>query len=152
MNECRCFLLARSWLFRLFLFCLAYFLLPYGVAKEPESTHSKELVGLARSYETLQLCSAFALEFRNEEALANRYSDLAQALYEQSKKKGWTPDQFASALVVVNKQMSSMEVRADDTRQSFNRRHYSGKPCEKAKGRAHRYLDKALLAPGLSEK
>lgn len=120
---------------------------PFAMADVSEFTYNERLVPVARTYQSLQLCSNFAFEFESNETLADRYLNVSQSLYEASEGAGWTPDEFASALVVVQRGMASMDVREEETEESFSRRHYSGEPCEDAQERAQDYLDGGLPLP-----
>lgn len=138
--------LRTLWTFRLVILALVqiYLFSPVVLADEPGAANDQRLVRVARTYETLQLCSSFAFEIWSNEKLSDRYLSTSVALYNASKGSGWSPDSFASALVVVNKEKSAMEAQENDTRQSFSRRHYSGEPCDKAMKRAEDYLDGGL--------
>lgn len=134
----------RGCLFLLLTLCLYS---PFGWVGESDFRYDKRLVPVARTYNALQLCSNFAFEFERNETLANRYLNVSQNLYEASEGSGWTPDEFASALVVVQRDMSSMDIREGETLESFSRHHYSGKPCDNAMGRAETYLEGELPKP-----
>lgn len=139
--DSRCFWV---WLFVLLTPCLYS---PSGWSEESGFRYEERLIPVARTYNDLQLCSNFAFEFEGNETLADRYLNVSQSLYEASESSGWTPDEFASALVVVQKDMSLMNVREGETLERFSRRHYSGAPCEDAVERAEVYLEGDLPKP-----
>lgn len=112
-----------------------------SAATEPKLPYDERLLPVATTFLDLQLCSNFAVEFEENEELGGSYSAAAWALYDFTIERGWSKDLFASAMVVAHEAKSLLEVAENETRESFNRRNYSGKPCDQAMERAESYTE-----------
>ena len=112
-----------------------------SAATEPKLPYDERLLPIATTFLDLQLCSNFAVEFEENEKLDDRYSSAAWALYDYTIEQGWSEDLFSSAMVVAHEAKSLLEVAKSETRESFNRRNYSGKPCDQAMERAENYTE-----------
>lgn len=122
-------------------------LTPFVSADEPELPYDERLLPVAITFLDLHLCSGFAVEFEENEKLGDRYRAAAWTLYDSAIDQGWDTDLFSSAMVVAHEGKSLLEVTEDDTRESFKRRHQSGKPCDDAMERAENYVENGLPTP-----
>jgi len=109
--------------------------------------YDERLLPVATTFLDLQLCTNFAVEFENNEKLGDRYSAGAWTLYDLVIDRGWGKELFSSAMVVAHEAQSLLEVAEHETRESFHRRHHSGKPCEAAMERAQNYIENGLPTP-----
>lgn len=114
-------------------------------AGEPEMHYDERLLPVAITFLDLHLCSGFAAEFEENQTLGKRYSAAAWSLYDSAIDRGWSEDLFASAMVVAHEGKSLLEVAEGETRESFKRRHQSGKPCDEAVERAENYVENGLF-------
>lgn len=123
-------------------------ILPLAVsAEERELPYNETLQPVVNTFLDLQLCSAFAVEFDSNEKQGEQYSNAAWALHDAAIAQGWTGDQFSAEMVVAFEGKSSLVVAEDDTRESFKRRHQSGKPCDDAVERAEGFIGTGLPVP-----
>ncbi len=99
-----------------------------------EFHYDKRLLPLVRTYLDLQLCANVADTYDNNQSLWDQYTLRAEALKKYSESLGWTSTDFASAMVIAFEEKEHLEVKESDTRESYNRRHYTGDRCEKAMG------------------
>lgn len=120
-----------------------------SVTQASESTprYDERLVPLAQTFLGLQLCASYATEQEQNVAKGDEYGQKAWALYDRVIDTGWDKQLFSSAMVVAHEQRASLEVRDDDTPESFKRRHQSGKPCEEAVATAKTYLAGGIPKP-----
>lgn len=119
----------------------------FALANEVEFTYDERLLPVTRTYLNLQMCSDTAFEFEQDEPLATRYREAAHGLSEVSGQVGWDSYEFASSLQIAMEELSLLELRENESRESYRRRFFSGKPCEKAMKQAQNYLEKGLPAP-----
>ena len=116
-------------------------------ASESTPPYDERLVPLAQTFLGLQLCASYATEQEQNVAKGDEYSQKAWTLYDSVIDTGWDKQLFSSAMVVAHEQRSSLEVRDDDTPESFKRRHQSGRPCEEAVATAQAYLAEGIPKP-----
>lgn len=119
----------------------------FALANEFEFVYDERLLPVTQTYLKLQLCTATALDFLKNETLADHYMHTAHAVSDAQDEIGWDKGESAFALTAAFEEISLLELREDDTRESFHRRHHSGKPCEQAMKQAQIYLEKGLPAP-----
>ena len=79
--------------------------------------------------------------------LFDRYSTPAWALDDSVDELGWHGDEFVRAIMAAQERLALLEITKHDTRESFKRRHWLGKPCEAALKRAKSFAEKGLPAP-----
>ncbi len=105
---------------------------PSAQASEEEFQYDERLMPLARTYLDLHLCANVAGSYDDDHAVADRYISRARVVSDRAKALSWTSTDFASALVIAFEEKEALEVREDDTPESYNRRHYSGDRCADA--------------------
>jgi hypothetical protein len=126
---------------------LGSLLASFASANEHELPYDERLLPLATTFLDLMLCAGFALDFEKNQKLADRYSAASWTLHDLAIEQGWDKDQFSWAMVYAHEEKSSLVVTKEDTRESFKRRHQSGKPCDDAMERAEKYVVSGIPAP-----
>lgn len=116
-------------------------------ASETTPPYDERLLPVAQTFLKLQLCSSYATEHEQDISKGDRYSQTAWTLYDRVVSQGWDKQMFSSAMVVAHEQRSLLEVREDDTPESFKSRHQSGEPCDDAEAKAQTYLAEGLPTP-----
>lgn len=98
------------------------------------------LVPVAMAQLDLQICADTARTFENDEALAQKYTDLSDQLYDSVKEAGWSSDEVAAATVMVLDNRTDLVVSDNDTRKDFRLRNFSGDRCQRQSASAKHYL------------
>lgn len=116
-------------------------------ASESTSHQDEQLVPFAQAFLGLQLCASYAIEQEQNAAKGDEYSQTAWRLYDRIISIGWDEQLFSSAMVVAHESRFSLDVKNDDTPESFKRRYQSGKPCEDAAATTKAYLAEGIPKP-----
>ncbi|MFC4258093.1 hypothetical protein ACFOZ5_03490 [Marinobacter lacisalsi] len=116
---------------------------PIALAESPEL----RLLPAARTFLTLQLCSSYSLEFEQNKALSERYSNRAWKLADAIAETGKGREDFPVALALAQDERRELAMRTSGTREEFKRRHQSGPPCNDALDHAQAMLGGTLLSP-----
>lgn len=116
-------------------------------ASESAPPYDERLVPLAQTFLSLQLCATYATEQEQDLAKGDKYSQAAWSLYDSTIAIGWDEQLFSSAMVVAHEQRSLLELKDEDTPESFKRGHQSGQPCEDEVATAQAYLVDGIPRP-----
>lgn len=120
----------------------------HATADEAASRGYDQLMPMAHTYVTLMLCADTAMEFEEDEDASHRFGNKAHRLIEQSISLGWNMYQISAATLEATENPQGVELRDDDTPETFSVRHYSGQPCTNALSRAAAMLkDEELPRP-----
>lgn len=95
----------------------------------------------------LAVCADTALTFTQDEALAERYSDLSDRMFNEAVEAGWTTNDTATAAYLVIENRTDIIVHEDDTLEDYRLRNYTGERCERQEAAAREYLAGSFPRP-----
>lgn len=95
----------------------------------------------------LSVCADTALTFENDNASAQKYSDLSVQLLDKAGTVGWTTDEIAIASVLVMENRRDLVLKDDDTLEEYRLRNYTGDRCDRQVEAAQRYLSGNFPTP-----
>lgn len=107
----------------------------------------ERLAPVVETYLDLMMCANTAEEFQSDTTLAAGYRNAAFALDDKIEESGWSDDLFSTVLLTAQESYRDLELSDQDTREDWQRRHFSGERCERRLAAATEYLQQGIPDP-----
>lgn len=104
----------------------------------------ERLITLVATYADLLVCADTARTYEADDASAQAYQASAFKLQDKIGLAGWSSNEIATAVVMVNESRAELAVESDVTRESYRRRNFSEEYCRNQMIAAQDYLSGAI--------
>lgn len=112
-----------------------------------ELLYEERLLPPVTAYVDLLLCANTAQSYRNDDVDAERYQKAAFEVQDLTDEAGWSSNVVAATMTKLQESRSDLDLREDDSPESFYRRNFSGERCEQQLQSVKAYRENGVPSP-----
>lgn len=116
-------------------------------AADEDLLYEERLLPPVTAYVDLLLCANTAQEYRNDNVDAERYQRAAFEVQDLTDEAGWSSSVVAATMTKLQENRSDLDLREDDSPESFYRRNFSGERCERQLEKVRVYRENGVPSP-----
>lgn len=121
--------------------------IPAADAVGEKLLYHERLMPAATAYVDLLLCANTADMYRNDGVSAERYRKAAFEVQDLTDEAGWSPDAVAATVTKLHESRSDLDLRDDDSPESFYLRNFSFERCERDLQNVRAFRENGVPAP-----